>query len=199
MRHLRWVLLVPLLLLVLAACDGGPEPAPEQAMPALRYDYLTKLRLAVASVDIEDQSVPNAPGDVALLSPEPPAQALRQMAEDRLVPAGSSGRAVFVIENASIIRGPDGALTGSLTVRLDIVTGSGNPTAYAEARVSRIRTNDAGGLRPTLYEMTRQMMDDMNVEFEYQLRHALKDWLQDTSPVSAPAPVQQQPLDQPPS
>ncbi len=184
--------------LVVAACVAAPETSPE-AMPPLRYDYLTKLRLNVGAIDIDDQAVPTAPGDVAALSPDPPAQALRQMAEDRLVAGGNTGRAVFVIENASILRGPGGELTGALAVRLDIMTGSGSPTAYAEARVSRVLTNDTTGLRPALYDITRQMMNDMNVEFEYQVRHSLKDWLQEASPVSAPAPVQQEQLSPPPS
>ena len=28
----------------------------------------------------------------------------------------------------------------------------------------------------SLYDMTKTMMNDMNVEFEYQIRHNLKDW-----------------------
>ena len=42
--------------------------------------------------------------------------------------------------------------------------------------------------------MTRAMMDDMNVEFEYQVRRSLKDWLATTTAV--PAPVESQPLTQ---
>ena len=196
MRRLGLVLL--LLPLALPGCGGEPPPPVlEQAMPPFHYDYLTKLRINVASIAIEDRSAPAGPGDVSNLSPEPPAAALRQMAEDRLAAGGSTGRAVFVIENAAIQRAPDGTLVGTLAVRLDISTGGGAPTAYAEARVSRTLANADTPLRTALYTMTRQMMDDMNVEFEYQVRRSLKDWLQDTTPVAAPAPVQAQPLDGP--
>jgi Asp-tRNA(Asn)/Glu-tRNA(Gln) amidotransferase A subunit family amidase len=188
----RAVLLAPLLL---AACVGS-APQPEAPMPPLRYDYLTKLRLNVASIEIRNDFVPG-PGDVSMMSPDPAVQALAQMARDRLVAAGSSGRAVFVIENASIVQSGNGALTGNLAVRLDIDTSDGTRAAYAEAQVSRIRTLGDQALTPTLYDMTRQMMDDLNVEFEYQLRHSLGDWLLASTPTSAPPPVQQQAL--PPS
>jgi hypothetical protein len=50
-------------------------------------------------------------------------------------------------------------------------------------------------LPSTLYDMTKDMMDTMNVEFEFQLRRSLGNWL---LPEGAPqAPVQQQPLTQP--
>jgi hypothetical protein len=43
--------------------------------------------------------------------------------------------------------------------------------------------------------MTKTMMDDMNVEFEYQVRQNLKDWL--TTATSPNVPVEDTPLDQP--
>jgi hypothetical protein len=43
-----------------------------------------------------------------------------------------------------------------------------------------------------LYDMTKSLMDRMNVEFEYQVRRSLAGWL---LPAGAPpAAVQQQPL-----
>jgi len=72
---------------------------------------------------------------------------------------------------------------------------------YAEARVTRATavSADAEPLRQTLYTLTTQMMRDMNVEFEYQLRRTLHDWLEETTPASSavPAPVEQQPLPAP--
>ena len=183
-----------------AGCGGGEEAAPPVVFAPLHYDYLTPLRLNVATLTIEDHAANAGPGDVSALSPVPPAQALEQMARDRLVPAGSAGEAVFVIDRASIVQGAD-ALSGNMAVHLDIRTSDGNRAAYAEARVSRVRTLGGGheDLRGALYTMTKAMMDDMNVEFEYQVRHSLKDWLQTTAPAAAaiPAPVQVQPLDAP--
>ena len=48
-------------------------------------------------------------------------------------------------------------------------------------------------LRATLYDMTKAMMKAMNVEFEYQIRNRLHDWL--VSGKATVPPVQQQPLD----
>jgi hypothetical protein len=41
--------------------------------------------------------------------------------------------------------------------------------------------------------MTKSMMNDMNIEFEYQIHRSLKSWL--TSAAAPEAPVQQAPLD----
>lgn len=198
-RHARLPALALLALglpLALAACvgDAAPVPVLTQPLAPLSFDYLPKLRLNVASVRVENRSA-ILPGDVSSLSPIVPAGALRQMAEQRLVPAGSAGTAVFVIDDASIIQAP-GSLTGTMTVHLDVLTGDGQRAAFAEARVARIRTTVNGGDLPTLLAtLTREMMDQMNVEFEYQVRHALRDWLQEGAAGSAvPAPVQQQDL-----
>ena len=43
-----------------------------------------------------------------------------------------------------------------------------------------------------LYDMTKSLMDRMNVEFEYQVRRSLGGWLLPGG--APPAPVQQQPL-----
>ena len=182
--------------LFLASC-GHEASSPNY--PLLRYNYLTPLHLNVASVEIADSWVPEDSSDVARLSPEPPEDALKQMAHDRLIASGSSGRAVFKVEDASIRR-EGGWLYGHLAVQISI-TGSGSqPSGFADAAVARnVAVPEDGGdaaMRQTLYDMTKAMMDNMNVEFEYQVRKSLHEWLQDTSPPSAavPPPVAQQPL-----
>jgi|UniRef100_A0A8J4HCI8 hypothetical protein len=186
---------VVLPLLVLAACSHTPSPD----YPLLRYTYLTPLRLNVASIEIDDSWVPDDPADVSRLSPESPEDALKQMAHDRLIASGTSGRAVYKIEDAGIRReGP--WLYGHLAVKLSLSDADGQHTGFAEASVARnVGVPEEGGdvaLRQTLYDMTKAMMDNMNVEFEYQVRHSLHDWLQETSPGSSavPSPVEQQPL-----
>ncbi len=170
------VLLMPL---VLASCgDDEPAPAPASWAP-LHYDYLTKLRLNVGSIDVQDHSAPQGDNDVAAQSPTPPAAALAQMARDRLFAAGLTGHADFVIDQASIIRGDGGVLNGLLAVHLDLYDASGARVGYAEARVARqhIPGSDPENLRNVLYDMTRQMMDAMNVELEYQLKRSLRAYL----------------------
>jgi hypothetical protein len=176
----RWLLSLALLApLALASCgDDEPAPAPETWAP-LHYDYLTKLRLNVGSIDVQDHSTPQGDGDVAAQSPTPPAQALAQMARDRLFAAGLTGHADFVIDQASIIRDSNGALTGTLAVHLDVFDASGNRVGFAQAQVSRqhVPGSDPENLRNVLYDMTRQMMDAMNVELEFQLKRSLRSLL----------------------
>ena len=182
---------------MLAGCGGGPPPRHYE--PA-SYSYLTPLRIRVGSIETDDQWVPAAGvPDVSALSPLPPIDALRRMAQDRLIAVGSGGRAVFRIEDAGINRIGD-QLQGHLGVLLDIYTSGNTRTAYAEARVARasiVTASGPEGLRSALYDLTKQMMSDMNVEFEFQIRHSLHDWLQDApdSGPAVPAPVTAQPLD----
>lgn len=189
----RTALVLPLF----AAACGRNAPARRTSFPALRYDYLTKLRLNVASVDV-DEAAPPAPGTLEALAPVRPAVAVRDMVRDRLVPAGASGRAVFTVDEALLTRTPAG-LDGSMAVHLDILTETGVQAGFAEARVSRRwsgngRTDDVRGV---LYDLTRDMMGDMNVELEFQIRRALKDWLQETSTAPATAPVEREELSAP--
>ncbi len=106
----RTSLLLPLLL---GGCGGGEE----RSYPPLRYDYLTPLGLNVATIRIEQRFVPSgvAP-DVSQYDPAPPLRALRAMAEDRLQALGSAGQAVFVIQDASLVRHGD-TLSGNLSGR----------------------------------------------------------------------------------
>ncbi len=182
----RASLLAPLLL---AGCggDGG-----ERSNPPLRYDYLTPLRLNVASIQIEQRFVPSGvPPDVSQYDPDPPLQALRAMAEDRLQALGSAATAIFVIEDASLLRRGD-TISGHLGVELDIRTAPQTRAAYAQASVSGEFTGDLDDMPARLYDLTKSMMDRMNVEFEYQVRRALGAWL--LSAGAPEAPVEQQPL-----
>jgi hypothetical protein len=186
-----------LLALGLAACGGGrqePQAGPESFAP-LRYDYLPPLGLNVASVVVELLFVPGG-GDLAASDPVRPADAIRQMAHDRLQALGTSGRAVLLINDASILRLGDG-YQGSLAIELDIYTSANTRAAFAEARVSASRPITGGeSTRRTLYELTKQLMDALNVELEYQVRRSMRDWLVEEP--AAPAPVQQQTLPPPP-
>ncbi len=189
----RAVLLLPLL----AAACGSNAPL-RRDFPPLSYDYLTKLRLNVATVGIDEAPAPT--GLLDAQAPVRPAVALRQMAQDRLVPGGNSGRAVFVVDEAMISQS-GGGLNGVMAVHLDVLTAEGTRAGFVEARVSRRRVgaNRGEDLRGALYDLVREMMDDMNVEFEFQVRRGLRDWLQDATIAPAPAPVERQELAPPES
>lgn len=184
----RFVLLTPF---ALAACGGEPEPDYEP----LRFNYLPPLQLNVASIDVEQRFIPaGVAPDVSNQDPEPPIEALKAMANDRLQAFGTANKAVFAILDASLTRQADGVI-GSMAVSLTIVDDNGNQAGFAEARVQSRHSGRIGNIRPVLYDMTKSMMGDMNIEFEYQVRRNLKDWL--TNGAAPDTPVDQAPLGQP--
>jgi hypothetical protein len=179
-------------------CSCGDDPPPVvHTFPPLQYSYLPKLRLNVGAIDVQDHSLPVSPQDVAASSPAVPAQVLAQDARDRLFAAGTAGTAVFTIDQASIVRGPGGTLDGRLAAHLTLTTANGQPGGFAEAQVVRqhVPGSDPEDESTQLYDLTRQMMADMNVELEYQIRRTLSAAL--VEPGAAPAAVVAQPLDAP--
>jgi hypothetical protein len=173
--------------LLLAGCS---EPAPRRFEP-LSYDYLTPLKLNVGRIDVDDTWTPRgADRHVEFLAPTPPLDALRQMEEDRLVPGGTAGRALYTIDDASIIR-QGGTYRANFAVKLDILNDDGQRQRGIEAQATGTHavTGDyPDTVRSDLYDLTRKTMDDMNVEFEYQIRHTLRQDLQTTSPNAPPPP-----------
>jgi hypothetical protein len=184
----RLALLLPL---ALAACGGEPE----ETFDPLRYNYLPPIQLNVASVAVEQRFIPaGVPPDVTNQDPAPPVEALKAMANDRLQAFGTSNKAEFGILDASLTRDND-VVTGSMAVSLTILDDGGNQLGFAEARVQSTHTGRITDIRKVLYDMTKAMMSDMNVEFEYQIRKNLKDFL--TNGAAPDTPVEQAPLDQP--
>jgi hypothetical protein len=183
----------------LVACAEDTVPP---SFAPLGWDYLPKLKLNVATIDIDDSWRPRAgTRERGFLAPTSPVEALRKMADDRLIPGGSSGRALFVIDDASIQQSRD-FYEATFAVHLDISTSDGVRSGYAEARVSRrraINDDSPNGVRAELYELVKQMMADMNVEFEFRVNRALHDYLQTTAPAVPDAgPVERQELAPPP-
>ena len=182
----RSSLLLPVLL---ADCGGGEGP---RSYPPLHYDYLTPLGLNVGAIRIEQRFVPSgAAPDVSQFDPVPPLRALRAMGEDRLQALGTADQAVFVILDATLARRRD-TLSGNFAVELGIYTAPNARAGFAQASVSRRYTGDLDDLPGRLYDLTKDMMDRLNVEFEYQVRRALRPWL--LSAGAARTPVEQQPL-----
>lgn len=182
----RSALLLPL---VLAACAGG-EP---QYFPPLSYKNLPPIRLNVARIEVAQHFIPSGvPPDVTQFDPVHPTDALRAMANERLKAFGSTGYAVFVIRNASLRKQGD-TITGNMDVMLNVYPAANAPRAgFAEARVAHQYSGNLDNLRKRLYDMTEAMMRSMNIEFEYQVRNRLHDWL--VSGTAVVPKVQQQPL-----
>jgi hypothetical protein len=174
---------------LVAGCGGGSRP---RTYAPLHYDYLVPLRLNVSTIQVEQRYVPSGvPPDVSQYDPVPPVRALRTMAEDRLQALGSADLAVFVIQDASLTRRGD-TVSGNFSVQLEIYNTPTNRAGYAQASVSSSYTGDLDDLPGRLYDMTKDMMDRMNVEFEYQVRRSLSAWLLPAGAVQEP--VQRQPL-----
>jgi hypothetical protein len=189
-KHLtrRFALLLPF---ALAACGGYDEE--DQSFAPLRYNDLPPIQVQVASIAIEQRFIPaGVPPDVSNLDPASPIEALKAMANDRLKAYGTANKAVFSILDASLTR-QDDVVTGSLTVSLAILDDNGAQLGYAQAHEQSRRTGPVHDIRSVLYDMTKAMMNDMNIEFEYQIRHHLAAWLTDGT--AAAAPVEQAPLD----
>ncbi|HEX2942639.1 MAG TPA: hypothetical protein VHO91_16430 [Rhodopila sp.] len=183
----RSALLMPLLL---AACGDYDDT---QSFTPLRYNYLPPIELNVASIAVEQRFIPaGVAPDVSNQDPEPPIDALKAMANDRLMAFGTQNKAVFAILNASLTK-QDDVISGTFEVSLSILDDTGARLGYATAQVHSEHTGPVDNLRATLYDMTKSMMSDMNVEFEYQIRRNLKAFL--TSSTAPDTPVQQQPLD----
>ncbi|MBV8455692.1 MAG: hypothetical protein JO122_03640 [Acetobacteraceae bacterium] len=183
----RVALMLPLLV---AACAAQPPPARQYA--PLDFSYLMPMRLNVASVEVEQNFVPSGlPPDVTQYDPINPVAALRLMAEQRLQGVGATGRAVFIINDASVI-GQGNTITGTFAVTLAVYNSAGERVGYAQATSTREMTGFGEDLRGALYSLTTSLMQQMNVEFEYQVRRSLANWLVSAS--AAPQGVQQAPL-----
>jgi hypothetical protein len=183
----RAVLLLPLLG---AACAGDPEPAYVPDGP-LDFTGLLKLPLNVATLTVAPASPVPPMGDIGAQLAPTPADAVRIMGRDRLVAVGTAGEARFTVTQAAMIQLRD-SLTCLLACRLEILSTEGSPQGFIEAQARRV-VQGAGAARPRAAEaLLRQAMDALNVEFEYQVRRALKDWLvrapvgEDGTPVIPP-------------
>ncbi|WP_338663625.1 hypothetical protein VQH23_00355 [Pararoseomonas sp. SCSIO 73927] len=178
----RLALGAPLLLL---AC-GGREPPPLPARPP-GYAWLTPLRLNV--VDLE---VVEAPLEARVDPPAPiqPAAEVARMGRDRIIPSGTTARARFVVEAASLVRSGDSV---SVLLRAGVeVLDNNRRVAFAQAEARRSLSGFGSGAAARARAAETVMvgaMDDLNVEFELQVRRNLRDWLLETTPTAPVAPV----------
>jgi hypothetical protein len=179
-----------LALLALVACGGSP-PAPPPVFAPLDYSYLPPIMLKVSNVTVVNQYVPD-PGAATLIGedPEPPATALTAMLNRRLVANGTPGMATVTIEAASIDQ-VGSNLTGTMTVRLDVQSADGHSTGYTEASVTHSETapdpdSSQDVVQAALYGMTKQLMDAMNVQLQYQIQQNLGSWVSYSANAAVP-------------
>jgi hypothetical protein len=196
----RSMLALPLL----AACANEQQPGPYVAPGPPSYGHLTPLRLKVSALNIKE-----ADSGTALLvaqpAPLPPADVMLQMARERLSAAGGTGSARFTIQTARLTR--EIATAGGvfspasesfrciMRCQLEILSEEGGVVGSATAEVRREVTGPArdDAERAALAERVVKLAgQDLNVEFEYQVRRHLRAWLQ---LVAAPGEALPQPVD----
>ena len=183
-----FVRLVALALVVgLAGCAKPEKPVFE----AFDFDYLTKIKLDVGAIEVDDGWVPRGSArHVEYLAPTRPVKAMRMMAEQRLVPGGTAGTAVVRVDDGSIIL-YRGRFEGSFAVHMEVLDGEGQQVGMVNARVRDSEAakdeEDVTASQVDIETLMRRMMGKLNVEFEYQVRRALKGKLQTTVP-AAPKP-----------
>ncbi|MDB5369610.1 MAG: hypothetical protein JWP20_1168 [Roseomonas sp.] len=205
MRHpvpRRMALLLPLLA---AACSTG-EALPMLA-PAPGYSYLTPLRLNVLDIEVvEPTAGPTFRTDPP--APLPPALQAVRMGRERLVPVGTAGRARFMVDGATLTREVASGggmfsqrterLSCAIRVRLEILGADGRRVGFTEAEARRTATvidEGPGSRERAADQIVRQAMDDLNVEFEFQIRRNLRDWIMSGEPGAVPVgPIQQENL-----
>ncbi len=184
--------LLPLVLLAaLSACGDSPPPPP-QTFPPLDYSYLPPIRLNISNITVQNNYVPD-PDAATLLGedPEPPANALTAMLQRRLVANGTPGNGTATVETASIEQ-VNGNYVGSMTVRLDVASADGRKTGFTEASVSVTKpVPDADAsqndIQAALYGVTKQLMDAMNVQLQYQIQQNMGSWVSYNTNAYTPA------------
>lgn len=182
----RLVLSLPL---AFAAC-GPSEP---EFYEPLSWEYLPPIPLNVATIEVEQRFFPSGISpDVTAQAPIKPVEALRTMISDRLRSFGTKERAVVVIQDASLIR-RDSTISANLSILLTIYREGGDRAGFVEARVTRREQGGSGSLRHSLYQVVKSMMDQMNVELEFQIRRNLKDYI--VEPTAPGTAVEQAPLE----
>jgi hypothetical protein len=173
--------------LALAACASPPPP---QVFAPLDYSYLRPITFKVANLSVVNNYVPSADETQLIVeNPAPPAATLLAMLNQRMQPDGQPGTATITVQAAGITE-LGGNLNGQMTVDINLASADGRSTGFASASVSASETEpDAQADLPgALYQMTKQLMDRINVQLPYQIAHNIPSWVAWTStPGAVPA------------
>ena len=179
-------------LLALSACETAP-PRPEFAR--LTYAHKAPIRLDVANVVVRQAYTPPMERpNVDHLFPVTPADAAMQWAQDRLVAAGDSGSAIYVVTDASATAedlATDESLTDYFTkeqaerytsqIAVELKVEKPQRSGQIRVQATRSTTVPEGASlndrRRTWYEMTEKQMDELDRELEETLRANLGNWV----------------------
>lgn len=175
-----------LLLLPLAAGLAGCSTTPPPVFQPLDYSYLPPIALKVANLNIVNNYVPS-PDQTALIGedPAPPEATLLAALQHRLVASGEPGTGTVTIQMASLSEA-NSIISGTLTVDINVASADGRSTGFTEASVTASQPAADSGSSPgdtqtVLYNLTKQLMDTMNVQIQYQIQHSIPNWVSYTS------------------
>lgn len=180
---------------VVASCMQSAPPPPK--FPAISFTGQPKIPLRVGAIEIaQDYTPPLEAPNVDHQFPIPPAQMAARWAQDRLLAAGGTGTARFVIKQASVLEtelarteGIRGAFTKDqaqrydavLEVEIEIRNDRGFRDGIVTARIERSRSVEEGidiNQRQAIwYEMTKDMAQALDAEMERTIRANLTAYL----------------------
>ena len=169
--------------LLAAACTVAPT---QNQWPEITYKHRPPLRFDVGQVVIDKRySEPLAPPNVEHLIPVPPAALAGQWARDRLVAAGSVGRLVYTIQDASVVETPLNTKSGieglftvdqseryeahlAVQVHLEDIPGlaRASVSAVAERWVTVPEDATLNEREATWFALSEALMNDLDVELE---------------------------------
>jgi hypothetical protein len=184
----RAFLLAGAAMLVLAACESSPPPRP--VFPDIRFTERPPMRIDAAAIDIERQFRPTLrPPNVEHLFPVSPERAMENWARDRLQATGTSRRVRVRIVDASVREielprtgGVRGAFTtdqaqrydATVEMSVDVMSDRGFSERSVTAKAARSRSvpeNITPNDREMVwYQLTKELMADLDVELERQIR-----------------------------
>jgi len=192
---------------LVAGCATSEQPSSSLPPLVTGYAHLTPLRLNVLDIEV---MIPGIGPAFRVDEPAPlrPPEEVARMGRERLFADGTTGRARFLVEQASLLREKMGEdsffttaperLTCALRCRVEILGGDDRRIAFATAEVRRLFTlgdpSASGARRQAAETLVRNAMADLNVEFEYQVRQNLRDWLRAAPAAPGSAAVEREDL-----
>ena len=185
---------VLLVAFVLAACE---TPSPQVTFPEITFQHKPPIKLDVREVAFEQvYQPPSRPPNVDHLFPVRPAAAAMRWGRDRLRAAGSTGRARYVVREASVVEVPlkvEGGLKGVMTVDqserydarlvVDVHLNSDDRRSLGTVTVEVVRSQTAAEdlslneREKVWFVMTEALMRDFDAELEKAIKSAFLEHL----------------------
>lgn len=178
----------------LAACE---TPSPAVTFPEITFQHKPPITLDVRQVSFEQvYRPPSRPPNVDHLFPVRPAAAAMRWGRDRLRAAGSTGRARYVVREASVVEVPlkvEGGLKGMLTVDqserydarlvVDVHLNSDERRSLGTITVEVVRSRTTAEdlslyeREKVWFDMTEALMRDFDAELEKAIKTAFLEHL----------------------